>query len=665
MQQQNEINATEKEPQTSRNTSRIFQSRRARHQRFYSMSGEEKSQNNHLYKFKCFAARWQRSISKKYEPIRTNKHTLRILKLISPIFTRVVIALIWFALIIAIAIPSPEGHGLISPSNVSDTSINETDQILNSTAINISETNGSYKLKLVLPVSSEHISVVLEKNNTQITSLNYRIDRLPTNEQVPTGLLADLSKDPYSIISLCLLVVFSSVMGYLFRLIWLPSLLGMMLAGIVYTHITYKWGNISPIPRSVSSILRSISLVVILSRGGLGISPSKLRARAFEILRLATIPCLGEAVTVAIACYLILSIAKEYWYWAAMSGCIVAAVSPAVVLPLMLHLQEKRYGTNKGIPTMVIAASSFDDVISISLFYIFLTLAYSTSDLAFTLVRGPLELLIGLVYGVIIGIIGRYIAAGEKQASINRNRLMFLLGGSLLAILGSKKVIINGSGLGGAGALGVVSSALLCSLSWKKEKELVEVSLKIIWQLAQPILFGIIGYEINFLKEGFDAIMIAKVISVIIIGLIARCLLAFLSVVCARGILLKEKLFIPIAWFPKATVQAAIGSVALDAATNDNQVYYSKIVLYIAVFSILITAPMGALLINFTGKRLVQKDDQIETENNKKSIKSTETGVTDISQCSKDSSSPLGAKKLMEELENGDVHVKVEHNTTT
>eukprot|EP00800_Vazella_pourtalesii_P004406 TRINITY_DN1486_c0_g3_i1.p1 TRINITY_DN1486_c0_g3~~TRINITY_DN1486_c0_g3_i1.p1 ORF type:complete len:400 (-),score=60.66 TRINITY_DN1486_c0_g3_i1:412-1458(-) len=348
-----------------------------------------------------------------------------------------------------------------------------------------------------------------------------------------------------------------------------------------------------------------------------------------------------------------------------MAGCTVAAVSPAVVLPLMLHLQEKRYGTKRGIPTMVIAASSFDDVISISLFFVFLTLAYSTSELAFTLIRGPLELLVGLIYGILIGIIGRYIAQGEKQGSVNRNRLMFLLGAALLAIFGSKKILINGSGLGGAGALGVVSSALLCSLSWKEEKKLVEISLKIIWQFAQPILFGIIGYEINFLREGFDGILIAKIITVVVLGLIARSLLAFLSVACTRDFLLREKLFIPIAWLPKATVQAAIGSVALDTATNENEMYYGKIVLYIAVFSILITAPMGAILINLTGKRLVRKDDPEENETGKKSLKSVETGVTEISQSSKDSASPLVAKSLMEGLQNGDVHVQVEHNTAS
>ena len=192
---------------------------------------------------------------------------------------------------------------------------------------------------------------------------------------------------------------------------------------------------------------------------------------------------------------------------------------------------------------------------------------------------------------------------------------------------------------------------------------MVEVSLKIIWQFAQPILFGIIGYEINFLKEGFDGILIAKIVSVVALGLIARSLLAFLAVVCTRDFLLREKLFIPIAWLPKATVQAAIGSVALDTATNETEIYYSKIVLYIAVFSILITAPMGAILINLTGTRLVRRDDPVENEDSKKSLKSIETGDMEISQTSKGSASPLTAKSLMEGLQNGDVQVQVEHNT--
>lgn len=663
MQLEKEINTTEKESNTSINKSGIFR-HKTRHERFYSVNGEDKSENSLQTRCVYVAARLRRRVANKYKPIYTNKYMLRILRFVNPIFSRIIIVLIWFALIYSLAIPSTEGHGLAGQES-NNSNANRSDQILNSTTIDVSTFNGEYNLTLTVPVNSEHLSVVLQKNNSKLTALRYRLDSLPTNEQGTTGLLSDLSNDPYSVVSLCLLVIFSSTLGFLFRMIRLPSLLGMLLAGIIYTHVIYNSASISPIPKSVSATLRSIALVIILSRGGLGISPSQLRARAFEIFRLATFPCLGEMVVVAVACYLIMGVTKEYWYWAVMAGCTVAAVSPAVVLPLMLHLQEKRYGTKRGIPTMVIAASSFDDVISISLFFVFLTLAYSTSELAFTLIRGPLELLVGLIYGILIGIIGRYIAQGEKQGSVNRNRLMFLLGAALLAIFGSKKILINGSGLGGAGALGVVSSALLCSLSWKEEKKLVEISLKIIWQFAQPILFGIIGYEINFLREGFDGILIAKIITVVVLGLIARSLLAFLSVACTRDFLLREKLFIPIAWLPKATVQAAIGSVALDTATNENEMYYGKIVLYIAVFSILITAPMGAILINLTGKRLVRKDDPEENETGKKSLKSVETGVTEISQSSKDSASPLVAKSLMEGLQNGDVHVQVEHNTAS
>ena len=626
----------------------------------------EDAKSKRIYQLRCAAATWQKSIAKKYEPIRSNKYVQKIVKFVNPIFTRVAIALVWFALVCAIVIPSEEGRGITDrKSNVSDQSVNQTNQILNSTTVNISAISGIYNLTLIVPSNSEHISVVFHKDEKQISSLSYRIDSVRSSDQTSIGLLADISSDPYSIVSLCLLIMFSSLMGYLFRLVWLPPLLGMMLAGIFYTHVTFKWGTLPAIPRSVSSTLRSIALVVILSRGGLGISPSKLRKRALEIFRLATIPCLGETVVVAVACYFIVGISKDYWYWAAMAGCAVAAVSPAVVLPLMLQLQEKGYGIKKGIPTMVIASSSFDDVISISLFFVFLTLAYSTSHLALTILRGPLELCLGLVYGLLVGIVGRYISLGEKQGSVNRNRVMFLLGASLLAIIGSKKIMIYGSSLGGAGALGVVFSALLCSISWKEEKQPVEVSLKIIWQFAQPTLFGVIGYEINFLKEGFDGILIAKVISVILLGLMARSLLAFLSVVCARDLLLREKLFIPIAWLPKATVQAAIGSVALDAATNEDQVYYSNIVLYIAVFSILITAPIGAILINLTGTRLIQRDETFENQEGKRSLKSIETAVTDVSDSSKDSTSPLGVKHMTVALQNGDIQVNAEQDSTS
>ena len=664
MQQPDPINTTEQPSTVSRNGSG-FLPRKQKHQKFYSINGED-AEINRIRQLRCAAARWQKSLAKKYDTIRSNKYILKIVRFVNPIFTRVTIAFIWFALVCAIAIPSGEGHGLTDQkSNVSDQFINQTNQILNSTTVNISDISGIFNLTLMAPSNSEQISVVFRNNDKQISYLSYRIDNVRSGDKTSNGLLADISFEPYSIVSLCLLIMFSSLMGYLFRLIWLPPLLGMMLAGILYTHVTFQWGTLNAIPRSLSSTLRNIALVVILSRGGLGISPSKLRARAFEIFRLATIPCLGETVVVAIASYLIVGISKDYWYWAAMAGCTVAAVSPAVVLPLMLQLQEKHYGIKKGIPTMVIAASSFDDVISISLFFIFLTLAYSTSDIALTILRGPLELSLGLAYGVLVGIVGRYISLGEKHGSVNRNRVMFLLGASLLVLIGSNKVIVHGASLGGAGALGVVSSALLCSLSWKQEKQPVEVSLEIIWQFAQPTLFGVIGYEINFFKEGFDGILIAKVIIVIILGLTVRCFLAFLSVACARDLLLREKLFIPIAWLPKATVQAAIGSVALDAAKNENQVYYSNIVLYIAVFSILITAPIGAILINLTGTRLIRRDEPFQNQDGKRSLKSIETAVTDVSKSSKDSASPLSVKHMTVALQNGDIQVNEGQDSTS
>ena len=665
MQLPESTNATELQLPVSLNRSGLFP-RKQKHQRFYSINGEDEKISK-LKQLRYAAVRFRKSLEKKFDPIRSNKYVRKIVKFVNPIFTRVTIALIWFALVCAIAIPSGEEHAFTDQwSNFSDLSINQTNHILNSTTVNISDTSGTYSLTLVAPPNSEHISAVFHKNDEEISSLSYRIDNLRNGDQISNGLLADISMDPYSMVSLCLLIMFSAVMGYLFKLIWMPPLLGMMLAGIIYTHVTFKWGTLPVIPRSLTSTLRSIALVVILSRGGLGISPSKLRARTFEIFRLATIPCLGESLVVAIACFFIVGISKDYWCWAAMAGCTVAAVSPAVVLPPMLQLQEKRYGIKKGIPTMIIAASSFDDVISISLFFIFLTLAYSTTDLAFTILRGPLELSLGLTYGILVGIVGRYISLGAKTSSVNRNRVMFLLGASLLVLIGSKKVLVHGSSLGGAGALGVVSSALFCSLSWKENKQPVEVSFKIIWQFAQPTLFGVIGYEINFLKEGFDGILIAKLVTVIIIGLMARSLLAFLSVACTRDLLLREKLFIPIAWLPKATVQAAIGSVALDAARNEDQIYYSNVVLYIAVFSILITAPIGAILINLTGTRLIQRDEPFENQDGKKSLKSIETAITDVSESSKDSNSPLGVKhNITVALQNGEIQVNTEQNSTS
>lgn len=582
--------------------------------------------------------------NKRFNHVLENKYIVKTLKFMSPLFTRGVVVIVWCMLIMVIVTPDA-GHYLEDHRNESSLHENSTlQQVLNKTTINVTkieEDHLDFRLEII-PSDNKHIVASLINEDAEyLEQLKYKIQELPQQEIISSSDTSqDMLSNPNSILSLCLLTILAGVFGFLFKLIRLPPLLGMLLAGIIFTHIplgfiSEEFGFPAAIPKYIASTLRKIGLCIILTRGGLGIAPSKLKARAFEIIRLAVIPCLVETAAVGLSTYFILQFERDYWAWAAMAGCSVAAVSPAIVLPQMLKLQNNGYGTRRGLPTMIIASSSFDDVIAISLFFVFLALGMSKSNIAFTIIRGPLELIAGFVYGVLAGIIGYFISWREGSGSIKRNRFMYLLGVTLLSILGSNAILINGSSFGGAGAVGVLTSSFACSLGWGKGKKSIELSLKIVWELVQPVLFGLIGYEINFVKEECDVILIVKVLGVLVIGLACRSIVAFLVVSWVRDFTLKEKLFVPIAWLPKATVQAAIGLVALDVATTEQQVYYGKIILYVAVFSILLSAPLGAILTNLLGKRMVSRDETSP----KQIYISSETASTDTN--AKDSTSGM------------------------
>ncbi|KAI8793850.1 mitochondrial sodium/hydrogen exchanger 9B2, partial [Biomphalaria glabrata] len=145
-----------------------------------------------------------------------------------------------------------------------------------------------------------------------------------------------------------------------------------------------------------------IALTVILTRAGLGLDPKALRRLSFVVLRLAFLPCLTETIIDGIASHLILGFP---WQWAFMLGFVIAAVSPAVVVPSLISIGERRFGIDKGIPTLVIAAASLDDILAITGFGVLLGITFSTGDIAWTLSKGPLEVVLGTVYGIIGGII--------------------------------------------------------------------------------------------------------------------------------------------------------------------------------------------------------------------------------------------------------------------
>uniref|UniRef100_A0A8C9Z2P1 Cation/H+ exchanger transmembrane domain-containing protein n=1 Tax=Sander lucioperca TaxID=283035 RepID=A0A8C9Z2P1_SANLU len=376
-----------------------------------------------------------------------------------------------------------------------------------------------------------------------------------------------------------------------------PPLLGMLLMGFTLrnipvitdgVYIDFKW----------SASLRNIALAIILTRAGLGLDPTALRRLKSVCIRVAAGPCIIEACTTALVSHFLMGLP---WVWGFILGFVLAAVSPAVVVPSMLMLQKDGYGVEQGIPTLLMAAGSFDDILAITGFTTCLSMAFATGSTWWNLLRGVMEVSGGMVAGILLGFLIQYFpSVDQKHLVIKRSFLV--LGLSVFAVFGS-----GVAGFPGSGGLCTLVLAFLAGLGWGSEKARVEEVVGWAWDVFQPLLFGLIGAEIRISE--LEGLTVGLGIATLLIALLVRILFTFVCVLCA-GFNMREKVFIALAWMPKATVQAAIGSTALDMARTkeDKELQkYGMDVLTVGVLSILLTAPVGALLIGLAGPHLLQK----------------------------------------------------------
>ncbi|XP_062838510.1 sodium/hydrogen exchanger 9B2-like [Anolis carolinensis] len=399
------------------------------------------------------------------------------------------------------------------------------------------------------------------------------------------------------------LFFFAVIGGKLMGLIKLPGLppfpplLGMLLVGFLIRNVPYitdivqikvKWG----------ATLRNIALSVILVRAGLGLDPKALKKLKAVCLRLSMGPCLTEACIAAVMSHVLMHLP---WQWGFMLGFVLGAVSPAVVVPSMLVLQAGGYGVDKGVPTLLMAAGSFDDILAITGFNTCLGIAFSSGSTLDNILRGLLEVAVGIAAGGLLGIFVRYFPS-KDQESLVWKRAFFVMSLSMFAVFGSMYF-----GFPGTGGLCTIVLAFLAGIAWSDEKKEVEKIIAVAWEIFQPFLFGLIGAEITVASLKPETVGLC--VATLFVGLAARITATFL-LVCFAGFNIKEKIFISLAWIPKATVQAAIGSVALDTArTQQDEALekYGMDVLTVAFLAILITAPIGALIIGLAGPQLLHK----------------------------------------------------------
>jgi len=462
-----------------------------------------------------------------------------------------------------------------------------------------------------------------------------------------------------TVFALLVLVVVAWIGGWVVQQVHLPPLLGMLVVGILLKNVPYI-SVARGLDPAWSAALRSTALAVILLRAGLGLDPAALKQLSAMVFRLAFMPCLAETCVVAITSHFLIGLP---WIWGFMLGFVLAAVSPAVVVPCLLALQEKGWGVAKGIPTLVIAAASVDDVLAISAFTIILGITFNPSaDLASVILQGPLEALVGVVFGLLWGVLAVFLPPSPNPSTILR--LLVLVGGALLALFGSDVV-----GLPGSGALAVLVMAFVSGVGWRSQgwgdNNPVTQALAAAWVVLQPLLFGLIGTEIQV--AALDGGTVGWGVVVLCCGLMVRMVVSYVAVMMG-DLNMKERMFVALAWLPKATVQAAIGPLALDKAkqalatrfpgqdcnpvmvdikeplpgttlvrdmvngtmvqgysgdggdllvTLCDMVTYGDKVLTIAVLVILITAPIGAIAIMTGGPKLLENDSGRKTEEEK------------------------------------------------
>eukprot|EP00435_Cladocopium_sp_Y103_P055819 s1338_g18.t1 len=377
-----------------------------------------------------------------------------------------------------------------------------------------------------------------------------------------------------------------------------PPLLPMLLVGFLLRNVPELGEPIgSQVDPEWSSALRLGALTLILTRAGLAMDLTALLRLRFVVLRLAVLPCLCEAATAGLLAFWLLDFPV---LWAAMLGFVVAAISPAVVVPSLLALQEKGFGVEAGIPTMVVAAAPLDDVLSIAGFGICLGIGFAESSWL-NYARAPLELLLGLGTGMIGAELLVVLTPGDQEDDAKEMRLLLLLSAALCTAFGLREV-----GFSGAAALAVLVLGAGCARGWGPAAKPVSTSIADLWtRLAQPLLFSLVGASVVVTALETETLA-AGLLIIFIGGLVRAC--AVMLALSGRGMKHQEKFFTALAWMPKATVQAALGGIALDEARTEEEELLGRRLLAVSVLCILVTAPPGATLIAQMGPRLLQVD---------------------------------------------------------
>lgn len=388
--------------------------------------------------------------------------------------------------------------------------------------------------------------------------------------------------------SIALIILMGLSLAFIFDKLKLPRLIGMILTGIILGP--YMLNVLDPTILNISSELRQIALVIILTRAGLALDIKDLRKVGRPAILMCFVPAVFEILGFIILGPKLLNLS---FLDSAILGTVIAAVSPAIIVPRMIKLMDEGYGTKKSIPQLILAGASVDDIFVIVLFTSLTSLAKSESSFSLNvLLQIPISIILGVLIGIVIGLI--LIKLFKVIHTRDSNKLLIILSISFLFITleNSLKEYIPISGLLAVMSLGTTiyksNNDLSIRLSSKYSK---------LWAGAEIFLFVLVGATVNInyaLSLGLVSVII------IIFALLFRILGVYLSLI-KTNLNKKERLFTSLSYLPKATVQAAIGALPLSMGLSSGET-----ILTVAVVSILVTAPLGAILIDNTYKNLLK-----------------------------------------------------------
>ena len=386
--------------------------------------------------------------------------------------------------------------------------------------------------------------------------------------------------------SIALILLFGMFAGWVCKLIKLPSFLGMILVGIILGP--YVFNLIDSSILNISQDLRKMALIIILARAGLSLDLKDLKKVGRSAILMCFVPALFEIIAMILIAPLFFDISILE---AAIIGSVVAAVSPAVVVPKMIKLIEEGYGTEKGIPQMILAGTSVDDVFVIVLFTAFTGLMKGDKISVMSFINVPVSVILGMIIGILIGFI---LSKFFKKVHIRDSAKVIILLRISFLLVSLENVItfsINFSALISIMFMGIGLNKYRAEVSKR-----LSAKFNKLWVCAEIILFVLVGaiVDINYAsKAGI------RVVILILIILCFRMLGVFVCMIKTR-LNIKERLFCMVAYIPKATVQAAIGGMPLAMGLE-----CGNLVLSIAVIAILVSAPLGGFLIDFTYKKLL------------------------------------------------------------